>query len=97
MVVTFEDTGLRKPAKEPFERVLSLLGVPPEEAVMVGDWPSRDVTGAKAVGLWTVWARYGDTFGTHSTDADYEIATIRDIGRVIEAINARMGGSERTR
>ncbi len=97
VVVTFEDTGLRKPAKEPFERVLSLLGVPPEEAVMVGDWPSRDVTGAKAVGLWTVWARYGDTFGTHSTDADYEIATIRDIGRVIEAINARMGGSERTR
>ena len=37
-VVTFDDTGKRKPAKEPFLLICDQLDVAPEEGLMVGDW-----------------------------------------------------------
>jgi putative hydrolase of the HAD superfamily len=89
VVVTYEDTGFRKPARQPFEHVMSLLGVAPNEAVMVGDWPDRDVTGAKSVGLWTVWAKYGNTFNVETTDADFEAEGILDLHRIIDSVNAQ--------
>jgi putative hydrolase of the HAD superfamily len=59
-VFTFDDTGARKPDPLPFQMALTELGVEPGRAVMIGDWPTRDVRGAKDLGLHTVWARYGD-------------------------------------
>jgi putative hydrolase of the HAD superfamily len=71
VVVTYEDTFERKPAAAPFKKALELLGISdPREAVMVGDWAERDVLGAKAIGMITVFARYGDTFGTVNSGAD---------------------------
>ena len=49
-VVTFDDTGERKPAAAPFREVLRRLGVEPAESMMVGDWAERDVVGAKGLG-----------------------------------------------
>ncbi len=59
-VLTYDDTGARKPDPLPFQMALDELGVAAGQAVMVGDWPSRDVTGARDLGLHAVWARYGD-------------------------------------
>jgi putative hydrolase of the HAD superfamily len=59
-VFTYDDTGARKPDPVPFRMALAELQVEPEQAVMVGDWPSRDITGARDLGIHTVWARYGD-------------------------------------
>jgi putative hydrolase of the HAD superfamily len=87
-VVTFDDTGERKPGPAPFRRALQLLGVTPEEAVMVGDWAERDIVGAAKVGMTTVFARYGDTFGTVTTNADYEIGDIAELLGVIDTVNA---------
>lgn len=79
VVVTFDDSGVKKPSKEPFNKAVELLGIKPEEAIMVGDWPERDIIGAKAIGMVTVFARYGDTFGTVHSDADYEIGDIIEL------------------
>ncbi len=86
-VVTFEDTGERKPSPAPFQKVLALLSLQPGEAVMVGDWAERDMVGAAALGMTTVFARYGDTFGTKETNADYEINDISELLAVIDAEN----------
>jgi len=83
-VVTFEDTGERKPSPAPFELVLDRLGVAPEQAIMVGDWPERDVVGAMKLGIRTAFARYGDTFGTVESGADWELD---DIGELIEIVS----------
>ena len=80
--VTFDDTGERKPSEKPFRKVLELLDVKPEEALMVGDWPERDIVGAKAVGMKTAFARYGDTFGTTDHGADYELRVISDLLKI---------------
>ncbi len=89
VVVTFDDTGRRKPAPEPFQRALELLGVAPQEAVMVGDWAERDMVGAKEIGMHTVFARYGDTFGTVNTRADFEINDALELIPVIERLNGQ--------
>jgi len=42
-VVTFDDTGERKPGQAPFREVLRHLAVTPGEALMIGDWAERAV------------------------------------------------------
>ena len=86
-VVTFEDTGQRKPHEAPFRRALELLQVEPGEALMIGDWAERDVVGAAKVGMKTVFARYGDTFGTLESNADFEIDDIAELIEVVREVN----------
>lgn len=87
-VITFDDTGERKPSPVPFRKALELLRVEPPEAIMVGDWAERDVVGAAQVGMVTVFARYGDTFGTVQSNADYDINDVSELLDVIDRENA---------
>ncbi len=91
-VVTFDDTGERKPAPGPFRKALALLSLPAHEALMVGDWAERDMIGAGNLGMKTVFARYGDTFGTVETHADYEISDIKDLLTIVDREHGK-GGS----
>ena len=87
-VVTFDDTGERKPSPKPFRKVLQLLGLKPEEVIMVGDWAERDMVGAKQVGMKTIFARYGNLFDTKDSGADHEVNDIKEILEVIRKENA---------
>jgi putative hydrolase of the HAD superfamily len=87
LVLTFDDTGERKPSPVPFKKALKLLGLRAEEALMVGDWAERDMVGAAKVGMKTVFAKYGDTFGTVETHADYDINDISELISVVKRIN----------
>ncbi len=88
-VSTFEDAGERKPSPVPFQRALDFFGVEPGEAVMVGDWPERDITGAARLGMITVFARYGNTFGTTESGARYEIEDIYELVDIVDRLNGR--------
>jgi putative hydrolase of the HAD superfamily len=94
-VVTFEDTGKRKPSPEPFQKALDLLGVGPGDALMVGDWAERDMVGASQLGIRTVFARYGDTFGTQDPGADFELADIMELLAIVDRLNG--GGKAKPR
>ncbi len=87
-VITFDDTGERKPSPVPFRKALDLLRVEPHEAIMVGDWAERDMVGAAQVGMKTVFARYGDTFGTIESNAHYDINDVSELLRVIDTENS---------
>jgi len=87
LVLAFEDTGEHKPSPVPFLTVLNKLGVEPEEALMIGDWPERDIAGASELGIKTVFARYGDTFGVESSGADYEIDDISSLLEIVVKLN----------
>jgi putative hydrolase of the HAD superfamily len=86
-VSTFEDTGERKPSPVPFKRALEYFDVAPEESIMVGDWPERDLTGAAKVGMITVFARYGNTFGTVDSGAQYDINDIVELIDIVDNLN----------
>ena len=82
-VVTFDDTGKRKPDPAPFRLALELLGVEPSEAIMVGDSAERDMVGAAAVGMRTAFAKYGDAFGNQMVSADYTLHDIKDLLTIV--------------
>lgn len=88
-VVTFDDSGERKPNPGPFKKVLERLGVKAQEALMVGDWAERDVVGAAQVGMKTVFARYGDTFDTQVSNANYDVDDIAQVIDIVKKENAR--------
>ncbi len=92
-VVTFDDTRERKPSPAPFREILKRLGVEAREGLMVGDWAERDVVGARQLGMKTVFARYGDTFGTQESGADFEIDDILKLLDVVDALNAPAVGA----
>jgi HAD superfamily hydrolase (TIGR02253 family) len=86
-VIAFEDTGERKPSPKPFRRALEILGIGPEQAIHIGDWPERDMVGAKTAGIRTAFARYGDTFGTKDSGADYEVNDIYELVEIVDRLN----------
>jgi putative hydrolase of the HAD superfamily len=98
VVLTFDDTGHRKPDPRPFAMALEQLGVPPERAVMVGDWPERDIVGGTEAGLHTVYARYGDTYQSQDrpqrgpSGAGFEIDDLLQLLEVLDELNGRKEG-----
>ena len=86
-VVASADFGVTKPSPEPFRKALDLLGTRAEETLMVGDWAERDVAGAKKLGIKTAWAKYGNTFETKDSGADYELNDIADLLDIVQREN----------
>jgi putative hydrolase of the HAD superfamily len=80
-VVTYDDTGKRKPAKEPFLLICEKLGVKPEGCLMLGDWPERDVQGGKLAGMKTCLAKYGQV---RPAKADYQIDDFNELLDIVE-------------
>lgn len=86
-VVCFEDTGHYKHTGLPFKRALKLLKLKSSECLMVGDWPERDIVGAKKLGIKTVFARYGATKKIRKSGADFEIDSVREVAGVVNRGN----------
>lgn len=90
VVVTFDDTGERKPSPKPFRMALAKLEVEPHEAIMIGDWAERDMVGAKSVGMKTAFAKYGDSFGNQVlTDVDYVLEDIKQLIDIVSESSAQ--------
>lgn len=55
MMAVSADLGVRKPHPDIFLHALNHLGIPAEEAAMVGDSLSADVGGAKRLNIFSIW------------------------------------------
>jgi len=88
VVITYDDSGERKPSPIPFQLALDGMGLRPEETIMIGDWPERDVVGAQQIGMKTAFARYGDTFGTVNSGADWDLNDIYQLVSIINDYNS---------
>ncbi|MBI2581265.1 TIGR02253 family HAD-type hydrolase [Candidatus Woesearchaeota archaeon] len=89
VVVCHEDTGHYKHTGLPFKKALRLLKLKPDDCLMVGDWPERDIVGAKKLGIRTVFARYGTTKKISNSGADFEIDSVTEVAAVVKKLNAR--------
>jgi len=83
LVVTFDDTKEFKPSNKPFMVVFDKLELKPHECLMVGDWPERDIKGAKQLGMLTCFAKYGNPEAS-APEADYEINDIKELLEIVE-------------
>jgi len=69
LVVTSAQAGTRKPHPQIFHHTLTRCGVPPTEALFVGDTWGPDVEGPLAVGMRAVHVRRDPTDGPRVDDA----------------------------
>lgn len=51
--------GQRKPNSETYAAIAEAYGVSPEQVVVVGDSPTRDLAPAHQIGMRAIWAAYG--------------------------------------
>jgi putative hydrolase of the HAD superfamily len=86
-VITFDDTGERKPSPKPFLKIIDDMKIKPQNAIMVGDWAERDIVGAKNIGMITAWAKYGNQFDTKNSGADWELDDIYDLIGIVKKLN----------
>ncbi len=86
-VITFDESGERKPSPTPFKLALGRLNLSKDEVLMVGDWPERDMVGASSVGIKTIFAKYGDVFGVEKSGANWDIEDIYEVVNIIDEIN----------
>jgi len=91
-VVTFDDTGKKKPDLEPFLYCLDEMGLEPKEVVLVGDSLDRDVVPGKEIGMLTVHAKYGDKnyMEKREVEADQSIEDVGELMDVFRRFNWRL-------
>jgi putative hydrolase of the HAD superfamily len=90
-----EHLGVEKPHRRMFEHALIQLGIPEPEwgsVAMVGNNLSRDIRGANALGLisiWLVWnRRYPLVCADELETPRYQVSTAEDLATLLDALHA---------
>ena len=84
-VITMDMHGKAKPSPEPFLFAMKKLGVTAIETILVGDSIRRDIVPAKALGMLTVHAIYGDR-NFHEGERESADCVIQGIQEVIGVV-----------
>ena len=77
------EAGVAKPDPAIFAQTLTALEVGPEDAVMVGDNPARDILGANRAGIRAVWIRREGQPLTAGARPDATISTLADLAALL--------------
>ena len=81
-IVYAGDRPRRKPHVDPFEVILSALGVAADRTLYVGDSLAYDVAGAHNAGLEVAWLRGDDDAGEY--DPEYVLDSLTDLEDVFD-------------
>lgn len=81
--VTSLDVGYGKPHPAIFQAALAALGARPEETAMLGDRLDRDIAGAGALGIRTIWRRLPGAAPVPHPRPDAEITSLGDLSAVL--------------
>jgi putative hydrolase of the HAD superfamily len=74
------EVGIGKPDPRIFAHTLARLGVPPTQAVMVGNDLTRDIRGAQKAGITGIWVnRTGAAYVAGDTTPDTEIMSLLEL------------------
>ncbi|HNY22331.1 MAG TPA: HAD family hydrolase, partial [Treponemataceae bacterium] len=84
-VIGSEETGALKPSPVPFLALANALGIPPSRILYVGNSPSSDVAGAKAVGMKTacIVGPVSALFGRTVPGADISFSSYRQLTQIV--------------
>jgi|LSQX01.1.fsa_nt_gb putative hydrolase of the HAD superfamily len=90
-----EELGTEKPDPRMFQTVLDQLNVSAEEAVMCGNNLARDIAGANALGMTTIWFHWNDRYPTSPPSElavpDY---TVRSAAEFLDLVKELLGEAE---
>ena len=83
-VITSAAIGQPKPHPEIFQAAIELAGTQPEQLLHVGDDPVRDVLGANALGIRTVWVNRDNRPWPGGKEPDAMIREIAELPSLLE-------------
>jgi len=85
-VITPDTTGRRKPDPLNFHSAMEVMNTRPEETMIVGDSPKREIEPGNKLGLTTVYAKYGDWIKTPfpSINPDYTLEKFEDLRLLLD-------------
>jgi YjjG family noncanonical pyrimidine nucleotidase len=81
-IITSAESGCKKPEKQAFLYLTQILGVSPENCLMIGDSADADIAGATLAGIDTVW--YNPQKSTSSVRPTYDIECLRELSFLYE-------------
>jgi len=82
--------GVRKPASEPFELILSRWRMAPRQVVMVGDMLDQDILGAQRVGLHQIRLRaYAEPDQANACEPELSGEALSEVPSLIERLNSK--------
>jgi len=88
-ITVSSEAGGWKPDAVVFEAALAKAGVTAEETVMIGDNPEKDIAGARALGMHTIWMRRWEWLGDRGVRADATATDMADLARILSTWAAR--------
>jgi putative hydrolase of the HAD superfamily len=90
-----EHLGVEKPHRLMFEHALEALGIPEPEwgsVAMVGNNLARDIRGANALGLISIWLVWNQRYPLVCADdletPRYQVSTAEDLATLLDALHA---------
>lgn len=83
-VIISGEHGVGKPAPAIFEIMLKQLGVTASETIMIGNSLERDIAGARAAGIRSVWVDLGVTKEKSDVQPDFIITELSQLIPLIE-------------
>lgn len=83
--ITAREVGVAKPHPAIFDAACAAAGVPMQQVLHVGDDPQRDVHGARAAGMRTVWVNRGARTWPGGPAADAEISDLFGLLELLDA------------
>ena len=81
-IVVSSRLGIRKPHKTMFLTCLNTLNIKPSEAIFIGDKPIHDISGAKILGLHTIWMKRRD-YDQIPLTPDWTVESIQQIEEIL--------------
>ncbi len=87
-VVVSGEYDCGKPEPEIFSHLLSALGSDASECVMVGNSIERDVAGAKAAGIVSIWMEVPGSEEPADVEPDFTIRSLSELPALLEEISA---------
>jgi len=80
IIVFSSEHGCVKPARSLFTKALAVFSIDPSQVVFIGDSLHRDIAGARAVGLATIWINAaGAARPTEQPQPDHEMRDLREL------------------
>jgi putative hydrolase of the HAD superfamily len=84
-IILSEEIGIRKPDPRIFSHAASLLQIPPQECLYVGDSCTNDIVGARNAGMQTCWLnRKQKNLNNKDQRADLIITGLEKLGELLE-------------
>lgn len=82
--------GIGKPSPEIFHEMARRLNVDPEGCVMLGNSLERDIAGARAAGMHTIWIHVAGCGDTGDAVPDARIESLGELKRALETLPAAL-------